>query len=265
MGWVLYRQGALNESLQYLRRAFNARQDPEIAAHLADVPSAFRSLRERLAPAERETVLAMGRAELDDRFNARDFRHFQVTPATGRDDLRYDIFVPLNIRWDSAALGRQRAFPSVADWLDAVLTWVGTKPGVTICIRQHPRERLDFAKGSDNLAPLLQRHAALGERLRFVAADEPLNSYDLLRHARVVLPHTSTVGIEAALLGLPVILGTRRPHVMNTSRCSIPRFPETRSRRSNSGTMQRWPTILRSVAHSCRRFSPRIRMIFGPG
>ncbi len=37
MGWVLYRQGALNESLQYLRRAFNARQDPEIAAHLAEV------------------------------------------------------------------------------------------------------------------------------------------------------------------------------------------------------------------------------------
>ena len=178
------------------------------AAHLADVPGAFRSLRERLSPAERDTVLAMGRAELDDRFNARDFRHFQVTPATGRDDLRYDIFVPLNIRWDSAALGRQRAFPSVAEWLDAVLTWVATKPGVSICIRQHPRERLDFAKGSDNLGPLLERHATLGERLRFVAADEPLNSYDFLRHARVVLPHTSTVGIEAALLGLPVILGT---------------------------------------------------------
>lgn len=37
MGWVLYRQGALDESLKYLRRAFNARQDPEIAAHLAEV------------------------------------------------------------------------------------------------------------------------------------------------------------------------------------------------------------------------------------
>ena len=41
-----------------------------------------------------------------------------------------------------------------------------------------------------------------------MAADEELNSYDLLRFAKVVLPHTSTVGIEAALLGLPVILGT---------------------------------------------------------
>jgi len=37
MGWVLFRQGQLAESLQYLRRAFAARPDPEIAAHLAEV------------------------------------------------------------------------------------------------------------------------------------------------------------------------------------------------------------------------------------
>ncbi len=178
-----------------------------IAAHLADVPRTFLRLRGSLAPATRETALAMGRAELDDRCNARDFRHFQVAAATGRDDLRYDIFVPLNIRWDSAALGRQRAFATVTEWLDSLLTWVSAHSSVSVCIRQHPRERLDFAKGSDNLAPLLERHAALSERLRFVAADEPLSSYDLMRHARVVLPHTSTVGIEAALLGLPVVLG----------------------------------------------------------
>lgn len=179
-----------------------------IAAHLADVPTAFHAVKKSLTAETRAAVLSMGRAELDDRCNARDFRHFQVAAATGRDDLRYDIFVPLNIRWDSAALGRQRAFETVAEWLDSLLGWVASRADVSICIRQHPRERLDFAKGSDNLAPLLAKHAGLGSRLRFVAADEELNSYDLLRFAKVVLPHTSTVGIEAALLGLPVVLGT---------------------------------------------------------
>jgi len=179
-----------------------------IAAHLADVPAACHAVKNSLTNEARDQVLSMGRAELDDRCNARDFRHFQVAAATGRDDLRYDIFVPLNIRWDSAALGRQRAFETVTEWLDSLLEWVASKSDVSICIRQHPRERLDFAKGSDNLAPLLVKHSGLGERLRIVAADEELNSYDLLRFAKVVLPHTSTVGIEAALLGLPVILGT---------------------------------------------------------
>ncbi|MBM3345531.1 MAG: tetratricopeptide repeat protein [Betaproteobacteria bacterium] len=37
MGWVLFRQGQPAEALQYLRRAFAARPDPEIAAHLAEV------------------------------------------------------------------------------------------------------------------------------------------------------------------------------------------------------------------------------------
>jgi tetratricopeptide (TPR) repeat protein len=37
MGWVLYRQGKLREALEYLRKAYSARPDPEIAAHLGEV------------------------------------------------------------------------------------------------------------------------------------------------------------------------------------------------------------------------------------
>lgn len=37
MGWVLYRQGNHAEGLDYLKRAFAQRQDPEIAAHLGEV------------------------------------------------------------------------------------------------------------------------------------------------------------------------------------------------------------------------------------
>lgn len=177
-----------------------------VAAHLADLPQAFQKLAGTLDAATREKVETIAQAELDDRLHSRDHRQFQLQAATGRTDLRYDLVIPLNIRWDSAALGRQRAFPTVAAWLEAVLTWVAGHPELKVCIRQHPRERLDFAKGSDNLAPLLARFATLGERLRYVAADEAVNTYDLLRHTRVVLPHTSTVGIEAALLGKPVVL-----------------------------------------------------------
>ncbi len=37
MGWVLFRQGLLQEALQNLRRAYSLRPDPEIAAHLGEV------------------------------------------------------------------------------------------------------------------------------------------------------------------------------------------------------------------------------------
>ncbi len=37
MGWVLYRQGKLDEALQTLERAYSLKADPEIAAHLGEV------------------------------------------------------------------------------------------------------------------------------------------------------------------------------------------------------------------------------------
>ena len=53
MGWVLFRQGSLDEAVRYLKRAYSARPDPEIAAHLAEVlwtmgdkPEAERVLKE---------------------------------------------------------------------------------------------------------------------------------------------------------------------------------------------------------------------------
>jgi tetratricopeptide (TPR) repeat protein len=37
MGWVLYRQGKLDDALQWLRRAYAIRPEPDVAAHLGEV------------------------------------------------------------------------------------------------------------------------------------------------------------------------------------------------------------------------------------
>ena len=37
MGWVLYRLGRLDEAIDFLQKAFNLRNDPEVAAHLGEV------------------------------------------------------------------------------------------------------------------------------------------------------------------------------------------------------------------------------------
>ncbi len=181
-----------------------------IAAHLGDLPRAFANLRARWQSdeSEKQRVLGLAQAEIEDRAAARDFRHFQVAAATRQDDLKYDMLVPLNIRWDSAALDRQRVFTSVREWLETLLKWTAARRDTTICVRQHPRERLNFARGSDDVASLLSQFEGMRVRLRYVRADEEVNTYDLLRHCKVVLPHTSTIGIEAAFLGKPVVLGT---------------------------------------------------------
>ncbi len=100
-------------------------------------------------------------------------------PKSNDPSLDYDILVPLNISWDTAALALDTAFPTVRDWLGALLEWLATRPGLKLCIRQHPRERLGFAKSNDDLGdfvagltrrrrprPLRPRRGA-GEHLRF--------------------------------------------------------------------------------------------------
>jgi len=37
MGWILYRQGRLDESIEFLNKALSEKNDPEIAAHLGEV------------------------------------------------------------------------------------------------------------------------------------------------------------------------------------------------------------------------------------
>ena len=37
MGWILYRLGRLDEAVDFLQKALNLRNDPEVAAHLGEV------------------------------------------------------------------------------------------------------------------------------------------------------------------------------------------------------------------------------------
>lgn len=181
-----------------------------VAAHLSDIPVAFEKLRAMADadPALDAKILSLASQELDDRLHCRDFRHFQTVPKSNDPSLDYDILVPLNISWDTAALALDTAFPSVRDWLGALLDWLAERPGVKLCIRQHPRERLGFAKSNDDLGDFVARYTAVSDRVRYVRAEEQVSTYDLLERAKVVLPHSSTFGIEAAFAGKPVVVPT---------------------------------------------------------
>jgi hypothetical protein len=137
-----------------------------------------------------------------------EYRLQPVAAATLPGRPAWDILVPLNLRWDSAALCRRHLFGSVEDWLLQLLSWLEKQPGVTLAIRQHPCEKLPAFRGKDDFRELLNRFPGLGQRATFISAEEQVNTYDLINGAKVVLPFTSRVGIEATMLGKPVVLGT---------------------------------------------------------
>jgi hypothetical protein len=75
-----------------------------------------------------------------------------------------------------------------------------------VIVRQHPSERRALQRSRLDIGAILQDRFGDDPRCRFVRADDALNTYTLLASARLVLPFVSTIGIEAAAIGRPVLV-----------------------------------------------------------
>ncbi|MES3023184.1 MAG: hypothetical protein V4857_16590 [Pseudomonadota bacterium] len=183
-----------------------------IAAQLQDVPRAFARLKDTVA-SEREhaLILRVARGELDKRHQGKDAFGSQMvaTSAGPLEKYRGAILLALNSSWDQAALGLHAVFETNTEWIVETARWVVEHTDATIVIRQHPSERLAVASTSDDYAALLRHHFGGHERVLFVHAADPVNTYELLTVVSTVVAYTSTIGVEAAALGNRVIVPSR--------------------------------------------------------
>jgi hypothetical protein len=116
---------------------------------------------------------------------------------------RFDIVMPLNIDYDSAALGKHRFFENSFEWTIETVRHVLENTNSSIAVRQHPGERFENVKRDlTAVAEKIGRHP----RFHFFSANDLVNSYQLIEDASVVLPMTSTIGVEAAMMGKRIIL-----------------------------------------------------------
>jgi hypothetical protein len=178
-----------------------------IACQLQDIPRAFSLLKTHAASAEeRAFIVESTLAEIGRRRSGVDKFGSQM-----RDTLASDgrfagaVLVALNSSWDSAALGLHEVFESNTQWIVETTKYLLENTPAPVVVRQHPVERLDIARTSDDYRSLLTGHFGNHPRLHFIAADEPVNSYDLLEQVAAVVVHTSTIGTEAAAYGKAVV------------------------------------------------------------
>lgn len=177
-----------------------------IACQLQDIPPAYRELRQHGDEQELAFATVSAHEEMARRRAGTDTFASQVKGGAdaGR---RYDgaVLIALNSSWDSAALGLHTVFDNNTQWIVETVRYLLEHTVASVIVRQHPAERLAFARTTDDYASLLQRHFGAHPRLRFIAAAEPVNSYSLLDQVAAVVVYTSTIGMEAAALGLPVV------------------------------------------------------------
>lgn len=173
-----------------------------VAAHNGDTPQAFDYFLN--CPESEQAVFEKHAFSwIEKRREGKD--DFELQPQTAcPDNLRDFILICLNYRADSAALMRQRLFPTVKEWLKETIQWA-VRNQVRMVIRQHPCEKLDRFKGKDDWGGIVRSVEPEGEFTHYVAAADTINTYDLIERAACVLPFTSRVGVESAMLGKPVI------------------------------------------------------------
>ncbi len=165
-------------------------------------------LREDQLERMRSLMMARQRASMWENFA----RLWQGKPAEGGEqarqklglDQRPVVLLATNVLGDSLTLGRQVFSKSMAEWISRTVQYFIGRPDVQLVIRIHPGEVLTHGQSmADVVQEVLPR---LPENIRLIRAKDEINTYDLMEVADVGLVYTTTVGLEMAMMGLPVIV-----------------------------------------------------------
>ena len=139
-------------------------------------------------------------------------RRWQGVPSEGGErarvalqlDSRPVVLLATNVIGDSLTLGRQIFSDTMTDWLERTVSYFSRLPDVQLVVRIHPGELV--TKGP-SVADVVQRVLPeIPEHIHLVSADARINTYDIMEIANLGLVYTTTVGLEMAMSGAPVIV-----------------------------------------------------------
>ncbi len=139
-------------------------------------------------------------------------RLWQGTPTQGGEEVRREleldsrpvVFLPTNVLGDSLTLGRQLFSRSMTEWLQRTIEFFIPRSEVQLVIKTHPGELIGWGPAVYDI--LRQMFPELPAHIHLLPADAKINAYDLIALADVGLVFTTTMGMEMAMSGLPVIV-----------------------------------------------------------
>ena len=155
-----------------------------------------------------ELFASRQRASLWENFS----RRWQGQPNVGGEQVRQElnldqrpvVLLAANVIGDSLTLGRQVFSASMTEWLQHTTRYFVDHTDIQLVIRIHPGER--YTTGPSVADVITQALPELPEHFRLVGANDPINTYDLVEIADLGLVYTTTVGMEMAMSGVPVIV-----------------------------------------------------------
>ena len=120
------------------------------------------------------------------------------------------VTVFTNVAFDTSQVHANTIFEHMFEWLDVVGRVIKETPQTLFVIRAHPDEDRPGKESVESVAAWFDA-SGLGkhENVVFIASGEMASSYDLIERAQLVLVYNSSIGLEAAIQGQPVLCAGR--------------------------------------------------------
>lgn len=113
-----------------------------------------------------------------------------------------------NVIFDTSQIHANAIFEHMFAWLDQILEIIRAHPETLFVVRAHPDELRPGKASRETVGDWLRaRRAQRLPNVVYVPPDEYLSSYALIQQAKFVMAYNSTIGLEAVLMGKPVLNG----------------------------------------------------------
>ena len=123
---------------------------------------------------------------------------------------RQIVSVFTNVIFDTSQEHANIIFPHMFAWLDHLQKIVEANPDTLFVLRAHPDEARPGKASQESVAEWVKK-SGFGKlaNAEFISPEQSINSYELIQRSKFSMIYTSTIGMEASLLGTPVICAGR--------------------------------------------------------
>jgi capsule polysaccharide modification protein KpsS len=116
------------------------------------------------------------------------------------------VSVFTNVIFDTSQAHANVAFEHMFAWLDQVLALIRSNPDTYFVIRAHPDEGRAGKESRESVALWVEANRVKEfPNVLFVDSNELISSYELIQRSKFVMVYNSTIGLEAVLMGAPVL------------------------------------------------------------
>ncbi|MEE4194410.1 MAG: hypothetical protein V2J07_04355 [Anaerolineae bacterium] len=120
------------------------------------------------------------------------------------------VSVFTNVIFDTSQEHANIIFPHMFAWLDHLKDLVKSNPQTLFVLRAHPDEARPGKSSQESVAEWVENnHFSELPNAVFIGPNQSINSYELIQRSKFAMIYTSTIGMEATLLGTPVICAGR--------------------------------------------------------